>query len=235
MLTVCTPVLAGPPFRTDDPEPVPYLHGEAYLFSSGTRDSEGISGMGPAIEFNYGILPDAMFHVITPLAFNSPRDGVSHFGYGDTEFGIKYRFAHQTDILPDAGTFPLVEVPSGDAEKGLGNGKVQYFLPVWLQKDFGKWTTYGGGGYWINPGEGNRNWWFSGVLLQYSFTEDFYLGGEVFHQTADVVGGRDSTGFNFGGSLPLPGSFQFLFSAGSGLQHASTNRLSYYAALYLAF
>jgi hypothetical protein len=51
----------------------------------------------------------------------------------------------------------------------------QYFLPVWLQKDFGKWTTYGGGGYWINPGAGNKNWWFSGILLQYSFTETFYL------------------------------------------------------------
>jgi hypothetical protein len=57
--------------------------------------------------------------------------------------------------------FPLVEVPSGDADKGLGNGKTQYFLPVWLQKDFGKWTIYGGGGYWINPGTGNKNWWFS--------------------------------------------------------------------------
>jgi hypothetical protein len=226
---------AGPPFRTDDPEPVGYRHGEVYLFSTGTRDADGTSGVGPAVEFNYGILPDTQFHIISPVAFNAPHGRASSSGYGDTELGIKYRFVHQTDTLPDAGTFPLVEIPSGDAHKGLGSGKAQFFLPVWLQKDFGKWTIYGGGGYWVNPGSGNRNWWFSGVLLQYSFTEDLYLGGEVFHQTGETAGGKNSTGFNIGGGLPLPGECQILFSAGSGLHHASTNRFSYYLAIYRAF
>jgi hypothetical protein len=27
---------------------------------------------------------------------------------------------------------------------------VQAFLPVWLQKSFGDWTIYGGGGYGLN-------------------------------------------------------------------------------------
>ncbi len=235
LLSVWTSAFAGPPFRTDDPEPVGYRHGEVYLFATGTTDAAGISGAGPAIEVNYGILPDTQFHVVSPVDFSAPRGEVLHLGYGDTELGLKYRFSHQTDALPDIGTFPLVEIPSGDAHEGLGNGKARYFLPVWLQKDLGKWTTYGGGGYWINPGEGNRNWWFSGVLLQYSFAEDFYLGGEVFHQTADTSSGKDSTGFNLGGGLPLSGKFQILFSAGSGLQHASTNRFSYYVAIYRAF
>lgn len=228
-------VFAGPPFRTDDPEPVEYRHGEIYLFSMGTRDSEGVSGVGPAIEFNYGIFPDTQFHLICPIAFNSPHGSSSHFGYGDTEIGVKYRFVHQTAIIPDIGTFPLIEIPSGNAHKGLGNGKAQYFLPVWLQKDFGKWTTYGGGGYWINPGAGNKNWWFSSILLQYSFTGTFYLGGEIFHQTAGTVNGRDSTSFNLGGGLPLTGKLQLLFTAGSALQRGSANRYSYYIALYYAF
>ena len=25
---------------------------------------------------------------------------VSHFGYGDTEIGIKYRFVHESDVFP---------------------------------------------------------------------------------------------------------------------------------------
>ena len=235
LLAAPASAFAGPPFHTDDPEPVEYRHGEVYLFSTGTKDKDDISGVGPAVEFNYGIFPDAQFHLICPIAFNASHGKASHFGYGDTELGIKYRFVHQTNILPDIGTFPLAEIPSGDAHKGLGNGRSQYFLPVWLQKEFGKWTTYGGGGYWINPGSGNRNWWFSGILLQYSFTETFYLGGEVFHQTADTVDNKDSTSFNLGGSLPLAGKFQLLFTAGSGLQHASTNRFSYYVAIYYTF
>jgi len=225
----------GPPFRTDDPEPVEYRHGEVYFFFTGTKDSGGISGVGPAIEFNYGIFPDTQFHIITPVAFNSPRESASHFGYGDTEIGVKYRFINQTSVIPDVGIFPLIEIPSGDSHEGLGNGKAQYFLPLWLQKDFGKWTTYGGGGYWINHGAGNKNWWFSGILLQYSFAEDFYLGGEVFHRTIDTVGGKESTSFNLGGSLPLTKKFQLLFTAGSGLQHTSRNRYSYYLAIYYTF
>ena len=64
------------------------------------------------------------------------------------------------------------------------------FIPIWLQKDFGDWTTYGGGGYWINPGPGNRNYWFAGWLLQRQVTKQLALGAEVFHQTASMAGRR---------------------------------------------
>lgn len=228
-------VFAGPPFLTDDPVPVDYHHGEIYLFSTGTREAEGTTGLGPAIEFNYGPLPDTMLHIIAPMAYDAPEGEASHFGYGDTELGIKYRILHQTDLLPMIGVFPLVEIPTGDKDKGLGNGKAQYFFPIWLQKDFGKWTTYGGGGYWINPGQGNKNYWFTGILLQYSFSETFYLGGELFHQTADTVDGKDSNGFNLGGGLPLVGDLQLLFSAGRGLTNTAGNRFSYYIGLYYPF
>jgi hypothetical protein len=226
---------AGPPFRTDDPIPVDYHQGEFYLFSTGTHEAASTSGLGPAVEFNYGILQNTQFHIIAPMAYDAPKDEPSNIGYGDTELGIKYRFVHETDVLPAIGIFPLVEIPTGDEDKGLGNGKTQYFFPLWLQKDFGKWTTYGGGGYWINPGSGNKNYWFSGILLQYSFTDIFYLGGELFHQTADTVDGKNSSGFNFGGSLPLVNNFQLLFSTGRGLTDTSSNRFSYYVALYRAF
>ena len=227
--------LAGPPFRTDDPVPVDYRHAEFYLFSTGTHDAEGTSGLGPAVEFNCGILPDAMVHLIAPMAYEAPEGEASHFGYGDTEIGIKYRFVHETDRVPMVGIFPLVEISTGNEDKGLGNGETQWFFPLWLQKDFGKWTTYGGGGYWINPGTGNRNYWFSGILLQYSFSDSFYLGGEFFHQTADTDDGEASSGFNLGGSLPLVDNFQLLFSAGRGLSHADSNRFSYYLGLYRMF
>jgi hypothetical protein len=226
---------AGPPFRTDDPIPIEYLHGEIYLFSTGTHEAGGTNGVGPAVEFNYGILPDTQFHIVAPMAYNAPEGESSHFGYGDTELGVKYRFVHQTSTLPDIGVFPLVELPTGDRGNGLGNGEAQYFLPVWLQKDFGKWTTYGGGGYWINPGSGNKNYWFTGILLQYSFFENFYLGGEIFYKSADTVDGEESSGFNLGGSIPLVANFQVLFSAGSGLTNSSSNEFSYYIALYRSF
>ena len=150
------PAAAGPPFRTDDPIPVGYHQAEAYLFSAGTREAGGTSGVGPAVEFNYGPLPDLMLHLIAPMGYDHPETGPSHIGYGDTEVGMKYRFLNETGHLPAVGIFPIVEVPTGDSDKGLGDGNAQLYIPLWVQKDFGKWTSYGGGGYWIHPGPGNQ-------------------------------------------------------------------------------
>ncbi len=228
-------IYAGPPFRTDDPIPVPYLHGELYLFSTGVFDGTGASGIGPAVEFNYGIFPNMQFHIITPLAFYSPKNGTAYSGYGDTEVGAKFRFVEQTNILPDIAVFPLVEIPTGNADKGLGNGKAQIYLPIWLQKDFGKWTVYGGGGYWINPGNGNKNWEFSGILVQYNFTNSFFLGAELFHQTPSSIYTPDDTGLHFGGGIPVVKNYQILFSADLGNGITSYKHFSYYLGLYHTF
>jgi hypothetical protein len=236
-ITLCTSprIFGGPPFRTDDPIPVPYLHGELYLFSTGVFDAGGESGIGPAVEFNYGVFPNTQFHVVFPLSFFAPKQGPSYFGYGDTEIGVKYRFLEQTDVLPDIGIFPLIEIPTGNASKNLGNGKAQIYLPVWLQKDIGKWTIYGGGGYWINPGQGNKNWDFSGILVQYNFTDDFFLGTEVFHQTSSSVGSPNYTGIHFGGGIPIAKNYQVLFSTDMGNGITSYKHFAYYLGLYHTF
>ena len=67
--------LAGPPYRTDDPEPVDYQHWEFYSFTAGTHVSGDTSGVGPAFEFNYGLLQNAMVHIVAPAAFDIPSGG----------------------------------------------------------------------------------------------------------------------------------------------------------------
>jgi Putative MetA-pathway of phenol degradation len=227
---------AGPPFRTDDPIPTPYRHGEAYLFSAGQRSAEGAAlTAAPGVEFNYSLLPDTFLHSVVPFGYNDPKTGAPTYGLGDIELGFKWHFIHASGRLPDVGVFPLVEVPTGDRKRGLGNGVAQYFFPLWLQKDWGPWTLYGGGGYWINPGAGNKDWWFSGVLLQRQVTARLYLGAELFHQTPDTADSRRSTGFNAGGSYDLGSGYQVLFSAGRNVQDVASNRFSYYVAFYRVF
>jgi hypothetical protein len=229
---------AGPPFRTDDPEPVDYQHWEVYGFSQSTRISGDLSGTLFGVEVNYGAAPDLQLHVVVPLAFDDPSGGKWQTGIGDTELGLKYRFVQEDDEgwRPMIGIFPLVEVSTGDAGRGLGAGHTREFLPVWVQKSWGDWQTYGGGGYWINPGAGNRNYWFAGWLLQRKITEQLTLGGELFHQTADTVGGSVSTGFNIGGFYDFTENHHLLFSVGRGLQNANnSNQFSYYFAYQLTF
>jgi hypothetical protein len=53
--------IAGPPFVTDDPEPVPYQHFEFYNFSLGTAIRGDTFSEAPAWEYNYGIIPTGKF------------------------------------------------------------------------------------------------------------------------------------------------------------------------------
>lgn len=73
-------------------------------------------------------------------------------------------------------------------------------------------------------------------MLQRQITKQLALGGEVFHQTADKIGGKDSTGFNLGGIYDLTDNYHLLFSAGRGIQNVTaTNQFSYYLAFQLTF
>ena len=209
---------AGPPFITDDPEPVDLGHWEVYGFSAGASGHGDTTGLGPSLEVNYGAAPGLQLHFIGGLAYDDQPGGKVLMGLGDTEFGAKLRFINpgEDDWYPQVGIFPLVEVPTGNAKRGLGAGEFQEFLPIWLQKDWGNWTTYGGGGYWINPGPGNRNYWFAGWLLQNQVTDKLALGAEVFHQTSNMIGRSASTGFNLGGVFDFTKQDHLLFSVGRG-------------------
>ena len=213
-LLASTALSAGPPFKTDDPEPVDLGHLEFYLFSQGQRVPSDSNGAGPALEFNYGILPDTQFHLVLPYAYDRPEYGPAEHGLGDTEIGLKLRLVKEEGSRPQVGIFPLVEIPTGDADKGLGAGHTQVYLPIWIQKSWGPWTTYGGGGWWRNPGDGNRNWTFAGWLLQRDFGERLTVGGELFHTTASTMGGLSSNGFDLGGQMNFGEKHHLLFSAG---------------------
>ena len=221
---------AGPPFLTDDPEPVDFGHGEAYLFASGDRTDGGNAVNGPAAELNYGVLPDVQVHLVVPLASFTPSGGPAASGPGDTEFGIKYRFAHETAGGPQAGIFPMVELPTGAADRGLGNGRAWCRVPLWLQKSWGPWTTYGGGGYAFNSAPGRRDHAFGGWLVQRELGPRLILGGEIFAQGADSVDGRGFTVVNLGGSLAFTERFSLLFSAGRSI-HGERHTL-WYLSLY---
>lgn len=232
----CAAAIAGPPFQTDDPEPVALHHYEFYVATQQTLTSAGRSGTLPHIEFNYGAAPDVQLHLIAPIAFNDPAGGTRQRGYGDTELGVKYRFVQESDSAPMVGIFPIYVAPTGNADRGLGNGSYQLFLPVWLQKSRGKWTTYGGGGYWINHANGAKNNWFFGWQLQREISDQWTLGAEIFHRTEQAAGEGGSSGFNIGGSFSPKEHHHILFSLGKGLQNAnSTNRVSSYLAYQLTY
>jgi hypothetical protein len=209
---------AGPPYVTDDPEPVRYRHWELYLASQVGRDAGGWTGTSPHVEANYGVIPDVQLHVIAPLAFAAPARGPLRVGPGDMELGVKWRFVEETEVVPQIGTFPLLEAPTGLADRGLGNGSAQVFLPTWLQKSFGPWQTYGGVGVWLDLGDRNRHWWYFGWQLQRRVFEWLTVGAEVFHQTPAGLEGESDSRFNVGAVVDFTEVHHLLLSGGRGFE-----------------
>ncbi len=218
---VAAEAIAGPPFTTDDPEPVDFHHWEFYVASIQAFHTGETDATLPHIEINYGAVPDVQLHLLAPLGYVHTI-GENHYGYSDTELGVKYRFVEETEASPQIGIFPLLELPTGDETKQLGTGKVHAFIPAWIQKSWGKLTTYGGGGLWYNPGVGQRNWTFAGWEAQYDFSEVVTLGGELFYQTADTQSSQSSGGFNLGGYINLNENDHILFSLGRSVSGTET-------------
>jgi Putative MetA-pathway of phenol degradation len=202
---------AGPPFQTDDPEPVPWHHYEAYVFSTVNRGGGATSWMLPAVEFNVGAAPNLQLHVTVPDSYVNPG---SNYGLGDIELGAKYRFIDESGHLPQAGVFPLIELPSGDDRLGLGNGHVWARLPLWLQKSHGPWTTYGGAGYEINHAPGMKDSTFAGWLLQRQITKRLTLGAEEYYQGAETLGAQGSMFTDAGGYYNFLRNLSLLFMLG---------------------
>jgi hypothetical protein len=233
MLLAASPLLAGPPFRTDDPETVEYRNWEFYVATQYANDKDGISGTAPHLEVNYGVVPNVQLHLLVPSVFDKPRGAPTLYGPGDLELGVKYRFIQEGDYHPMVGTFPILHVPTGNQNRGLGNGDPQLFLPIWLQKSFGPWKSYGGGGYWLNPGTDNKNYWYAGWLIQRDITKWLTVGGEIFYQTPPTRDGDHQTGYNLGAIVNFTDNHHFIVSAGSDIH--GPNLFSFYAAYLLTW
>ena len=228
-LIASTTAHAGPPFQTDDPDPVAFRHFEMYAFElsdSTGQSAGGTSVLAPAYEVNYGVVPNVQLHLVTgPAVSIAPRAGgvagPTHYGMGDTEFGAKIRLVKESKARPEVGIFPFFEFPTGNADKGLGVGKTWYRLPLWLQKSWGpdetQWTTYGGAGYAVVPQDGYANYPFAGWLLQRQLNKKIALGGELFGHGAEgpaALSTRASTLADLGGIYTFRDGFDLLFAAG---------------------
>jgi hypothetical protein len=228
-IVLTAPAISGPPFVSDDPEPTDKGHWEIYAFTAGTHvtgETDGAAGF----DINYGGAKDLQLTAVLPLNFQTGTDGA--VGLGDVELAAKYKFLHQSDgsLIPDVSFFPRAFVPT--AGRRFGTRRLSFLLPLWAQKDFGDWSLFGGGGYDINPGAGQRNFWLTGVGLQRKISDRFSIGAEIYRQTADADDARRFTGVNVGALYRLSGHWSLIGSAGPGIEHArSQGRYAFYAAL----
>jgi hypothetical protein len=229
LLLPAAPALAGPPYVTDDPEPTRTGGWENYVYVSGTNVQGGAAGQA-GVELNYGGAKDLQLSASLPLNFDTGGGG--RIGGGDVDLGAKYRFLHADDHgwRPDVAIFPALSLPSG--ARALDTGHPSLFLPVWAEKDFGKWSVFGGGGYDLNPGRGLKDYTLSGVALTRAVSRRLNLGVELYHQTPATVGGPALTNLGFGAIYQLTRHWALMASGGPGLQSpVRAGASAFYASL----
>lgn len=230
-LAMAAPALAGPPYQTDDPAPTDLKHWEIYNFVDVDGAGSDFAGEG-GLDLNYGAAPELQLTATLPLAFTHQEPGGWNGGAGDVELGAKYRFAKDENGGLQAAIFPRLILPTSAAD--LGGRRTRLLLPLWVQKDFGRTSLFGGGGFEINPGSGNRNFWQAGIAATHDFTDRLQLGAELYWQSADIRGGDNLAGADIGMIRKLGGPFELLaaggptFTGGRSGYHA-------YAALGLNF
>jgi hypothetical protein len=233
LLSATVPALAGPPYFTDDPEPTDYQHYEIYAFTNGMNAQDGTSGES-GIDFNYGGAPNLQLTATIPLAYDFPAAGASALGPGNVELAAKYRFLTQQNFGLDVAVFPRVFLPSASAN--VGTQHAAFLLPVWLEKDWGQWSAFGGGGCAINRGGNSEDYCEAGVVVTRQVRTDLQVGLELFHQSADTIGGKDMTSIGTGVRYDISDHLHLLGYLGRGIQNAdATDRLNWYTSMLFTF
>ncbi len=219
------PASAGPPFLTDDPEPVPLGGWELYAASQWTAGHDAAAATAPHFEVNYGALPGLQLHAIVPAALAWTRGAGTEYGVGDIELGFKLRLLEERPHLPSIGIFPLLTLPTGSETRGLGAGAVQGVIPVWLQKGFGRWLSYGGAGVELDK---DQNAVFVGWLVQRQLSPRVALGAEAFVR-APLDGEQADLQLDLGAVVDFSDHSHFLISAGPAFRadHSAQGYLAY--------
>jgi hypothetical protein len=211
LIGAATPAWAGPPYLTDDPVPTDLKHWEIYAFTSG-------EGFGSAFDddagfdLNYGAADGVQLTATLPLSFSHEAGDGWRSGSGDVEVAVKYRFLNDEKHGVSAAVFPRAFLPTSSLE---GGEKTRILLPLWVGKDFAGGTSlFGGGGFELNPGRGNRNFWQAAVALTQDVNDKVSVGAEVTRQGGDRSGGTAQTRAGVGGIAKLSDHVSLLFSGG---------------------
>ncbi|RST30436.1 hypothetical protein HMF7854_06045 [Sphingomonas ginkgonis] len=230
-LLLASPVLAGPPYDTDDPQPTELHHWEIYNFVAGARAEGSLDGAA-GVDLNYGGFREVQLTATLPLGFSRAAGERFRAGASDVELGIKARLYHDEKEGLAFSVFPRAILPTGS--RAFGGRRIRLLLPVWAEKDSGPWSVFGGGGFELNPGAGNRDFWIAGVAVTREFGERLSVGAELFHQGPDSRDARPETRLGLGATAALGGPYSLLVSGGPSFSAGHVGAHGY-AALGLSF
>jgi hypothetical protein len=226
---LASPVSAGPPFLTDDPDPTPVGHYEIFVFATGV---DGDFDAETGIDFNYGAARDVQLSATVPITFEREDSGQLRSGFGNIGLGAKILVAHQETFGLNIAVYPTLELP---AMSDVGEDHAAFFLPVWIGRHGENWSAFGGGGCALNRGGDSKDFCVAGLAVTRDFGA-FEIGAELFHQTPDARDAAAATVAGLGLTYDVSEHLHVLAYAGAQLENRTVNGNGLgYASLLFTF
>jgi hypothetical protein len=216
---------AGPPFVTDDPEPLSPGGWEINVPFILERTPGKTEMDAPLFDLNYG-LPSVQLKVEFPIKIVHEDGEGTAAGAGDLLLGVKWRFLNNEQSELQIGIYPQLSLPTGDHARALGQGRSAFVLPLLAQQNWGKWTLYGNVGFWWQTAAATRDYVYAGAVLEREINARLTLGAELFGNSPKERGSRSDVAFNLGGTWKLSKHVNLLFAGGRDIV-GDTNAMVY--------
>lgn len=134
----------------------------------------------------YGITERIELSVEVPYLFHNHEGEDRMDGIGDINLVGKFLLLEEKEMRPALALKGAVKTKSGNEEKGLGSGDIDYSVVGVTSKSFGTLALHGMFGYAFVGANGDdnvRNIYLYGLAADYSVTDKFHL-------VAEIVGNR---------------------------------------------
>ncbi len=190
--------LAFNPFRTEDAITTP--KGGIGLIMQNEFTNQN-SGKQHVTTFNlyFGVVDWIEADIIFALLYSNPDSGQEDFGFGDILAFSKIKILgedglfNKKEYLPEIVLEPSILIPTGDADKGLGAGRIEFGFLIALEKHFWKLAGRANIGYLAsNDPTLDQNFedrFFYGVQTDVPlFTERLRFGTELTGEFGENVG-----------------------------------------------
>jgi len=165
-----------------------------------------------------------------------PGQNVTTSGLGDIILRGRYYVVEEKDWVPLIAITGRLKLPTADASRGLGTGKMDEGVGTEISKRLGdSWITFLDGGFNIigrPDGLNLRNQWWYDVGGGYYFTKDL-LGSVYFEEYRSLVSGNQNIrDVYFSMSYRASSSWRFNVGASAGLSNGAPDYTTSLGASY---
>ena len=174
---------ADSPFFTDDPLFSPGWEIKLGAFTE--HNATGNAWAGPILDINYAVVPTVRLDLTLAEIGGDPNIGTSAYGFGTTDFKVKWRFMEEDpqSWLPAMSIAPKVTLPTASTGDGLSDGVWRAQLPIEFGKTVGNWYHFAEAGYQWALDDDASDVAFWGVGTLYNFNKHLAAGTEIYGLT----------------------------------------------------